>query len=64
MGELTDRAKGKAKEIGGVVTGDRSLEAEGKRDLTKGRLKQSWERFKEDLRRAFQRGSGRQRQPI
>ena len=44
MGELEDRMKGRAKEIGGVVTGDRRLEAEGKTDQARGRFKESWER--------------------
>jgi uncharacterized protein YjbJ (UPF0337 family) len=32
MGELIDKAKGKAKQVGGKLTGDRSMEAEGKAD--------------------------------
>ncbi|NOK32666.1 CsbD family protein [Corallococcus exercitus] len=39
MGEWTDKAKGKVKETVGVATGDRSLEAEGKADTAKGKVK-------------------------
>ena len=39
MGELTDKAKGRAKEIAGVATNDRNLEAEGKWDQAKGAVK-------------------------
>ncbi|GMT97904.1 hypothetical protein KH5H1_20230 [Corallococcus caeni] len=39
MGEWTDKAKGKVKETVGVATGDRSLEAEGKADTAKGKIK-------------------------
>ena len=35
-----DRAKGKIKEIGGVVTNDRDLETEGKLDQVKGHVKE------------------------
>jgi uncharacterized protein YjbJ (UPF0337 family) len=34
-----DRIKGRIKETGGVVTGDRELEAEGKLDQVKGKIK-------------------------
>ena len=61
MGDLTDTTKGKAKEIGGVVSGNRSLEIEGKKDQAKGWMKRAWERFKADVREAFRR---RQRQPV
>jgi len=39
MGEFTDKAKGKAKEVAGVVTNDRGLEVEGKLDQVKGDIK-------------------------
>ncbi|NBD09995.1 MULTISPECIES: CsbD family protein [Corallococcus] len=39
MGEWTDKAKGKVKETVGAATGDRSLEAEGKADTLKGKIK-------------------------
>jgi uncharacterized protein YjbJ (UPF0337 family) len=47
MGELIDKAKGKAKEVTGVVTGDRALEAEGKADRAKGEVKGSFEELKQ-----------------
>ena len=50
MGEWTDKAKGKAKEIGGVVTGDRSLEAEGKLDQAKGKIKGKFEELKQGVK--------------
>jgi uncharacterized protein YjbJ (UPF0337 family) len=59
MGELTDKTKGTAKEVTGVVTGDRGLEAEGKVDRAKGGLKGGWERFKLRIREAFP-----QRRPV
>ena len=34
-----DQAKGKIKEVGGVATGDRKLEGEGKLDNLKGKVK-------------------------
>ena len=60
MGEWTDKTSGKAKEIGGVVTGDRRLEAEGKADYAKGSIKGGWERFKQEIRAAFHRTQVRQ----
>jgi uncharacterized protein YjbJ (UPF0337 family) len=35
-----DRAKGKIKEVGGVVSNDRELEGEGKLDQVKGHVKE------------------------
>lgn len=60
MGELTDKTAGKAKEIGGVVTGDRRLEAEGKAQVARGTFKERWERFKQEIRDAFHRTPARQ----
>jgi uncharacterized protein YjbJ (UPF0337 family) len=60
MGELTDKTAGKAKEIGGVVTGDRRLESEGKAQRARGVLKERWEHFKLRLREAFHRAPARQ----
>jgi uncharacterized protein YjbJ (UPF0337 family) len=62
MGELTDKTAGKAKEIGGVVTGDRRMEAEGKAQHARGTLKERWEHFKEEVRDAFRRHPSRQPQ--
>jgi uncharacterized protein YjbJ (UPF0337 family) len=55
MGELSDKAAGKAKEVSGVVTGDRQLEAEGKRERVKGELKGRWEEAKQAIKNAFHR---------
>ena len=50
MGELNDKIKGKAKEIAGVVTGDREREAEGKADLIKGAVKGKFEEVKQAVK--------------
>jgi uncharacterized protein YjbJ (UPF0337 family) len=50
MGELTDKASGKAKEVMGAATGDRGLEAEGKAQNFRGKLKERFESFKTRLR--------------
>ena len=60
MGELTDKTAGKAKEIGGVVTGDRDLEMRGKAQHARGTFKEHWERFKQEIREAFHRTPARQ----
>ena len=39
MGEVSDKAKGKAKQLEGRVTGDRSRRAEGRVDEFKGNVK-------------------------
>ncbi|WP_434384722.1 CsbD family protein [Melittangium boletus] len=52
MGEWTDKAKGKVKETVGVATGDRELEAEGKADTLKGKVKE----VAEDAKRAIKDG--------
>ncbi|RDG35266.1 CsbD family protein [Streptomyces corynorhini] len=41
-----DKAKGKAKEMTGKVTGDRRKEAEGKTDQAKGKAKDAMDRAK------------------
>jgi len=43
------RAKGKAKEVAGKTTGDRTLEAKGKAEQAKGNLKQAGENVKHAL---------------
>ena len=53
MGELIDKAKGKAKQVGGKLTGDRSLQAEGKADELKGKAKGTFEELKTDAKRAL-----------
>jgi uncharacterized protein YjbJ (UPF0337 family) len=53
MGELIDKAKGKAKEIGGVATNDRGLESEGKMDQAKGDIKGKFEDVKQGVKDAL-----------
>ena len=53
MGELIDKAKGKAKQFEGDLTGDESRRAEGTLDVWKGRIKGVFE----ELKHAFKRGS-------
>ena len=45
------RAKGKAKEVAGKVTGNDKLRAKGKADQTKGNLKQAGEKLKDAVKR-------------
>jgi uncharacterized protein YjbJ (UPF0337 family) len=52
MGEWTDKAKGKVKETVGVATGDRELEAEGKADTLKGKVKEKIEDAKRVIKDA------------
>jgi uncharacterized protein YjbJ (UPF0337 family) len=35
MGEIIDRIKGKAKQVEGIITGDKARQQEGKRDEAK-----------------------------
>ncbi|WP_164019891.1 CsbD family protein [Pyxidicoccus trucidator] len=62
MGEWTDKAKGRIKETAGVATGDRDLEAEGKKDTAKGELKGKVEDVKRAIKDAIDpdkpRGNG------
>jgi uncharacterized protein YjbJ (UPF0337 family) len=51
MGELIDKAKGKAKQVIGSVTGDRGKQAEGMVDEKKGDLKEKFEDIKQDIKR-------------
>lgn len=53
MGELTDKAKGKVKETAGVASGDRELEAEGKKDTAKGEVKGRFEDAKRAVKDAL-----------
>lgn len=52
MGEWIDKAKGKVKETVGVATGDRELEAEGKKDTAKGHIKGAVEDVKRVIKDA------------
>ena len=40
MGEKTDQAKGRVKEVAGALTGDKDLESEGKADRAAGEIKE------------------------
>jgi uncharacterized protein YjbJ (UPF0337 family) len=51
MGEIIDKAKGKAKQVYGSVTGDRSKQAEGVVDEEKGELKEKFEDLKRDIKK-------------
>lgn len=53
MGELIDKAKGKAKQVQGRVTGDKAREAEGVADELKGEAKGKLEELKTDAKRAL-----------
>ncbi|AGC48818.1 CsbD family protein [Myxococcus stipitatus] len=63
MGELLDKAKGKLKEVVGAVTGDRSLEAEGKVDRAKGEAKEKVEDAKRAVRDAVDDARARRDEP-
>lgn len=39
MGEIIDKAKGKAKQIGGILSDDKQLQTEGEIDEAKGKAK-------------------------
>ena len=43
----TDKLKGKVKEASGTAQGDEELRAEGKKDQTKGDVKQAGEKIKD-----------------
>jgi uncharacterized protein YjbJ (UPF0337 family) len=62
MGEWTDKTKGKVKETVGVATGDRELEAEGKRDTFKGHVKEKIEDAKRVIKDAVD-GEPRRNEP-
>ncbi len=51
MGELIDKAKGKAKQVEGAITGDRAKQAEGVVDETKGKLKEKFEDLKHEIKK-------------
>jgi uncharacterized protein YjbJ (UPF0337 family) len=63
MGEWTDKMKGKVKETVGVATGDRELEAEGKKDTTKGNIKEAAEDVKRVIKDATDKDSPRRGEP-
>ena len=51
MGEIIDKAKGKAKQVYGSITGDRAKQVEGMVDEKKGDLKGKFEEVKQDIKR-------------
>jgi uncharacterized protein YjbJ (UPF0337 family) len=53
MAGTTDKMKGKAKEVAGAATGDKSLENEGKLDQAKGSVKKAVENLKEKAKEAM-----------
>jgi uncharacterized protein YjbJ (UPF0337 family) len=55
MGEFIDKAKGKAKQVQGRVTGDHAREAEGRVDELKGEAKGTFEEVKTDAKRALRK---------
>jgi uncharacterized protein YjbJ (UPF0337 family) len=50
---MVDKAKGKVKEVGGVVTNDRDLEAEGKADRLKGNVKEGLGNLRQGIKDAL-----------
>jgi uncharacterized protein YjbJ (UPF0337 family) len=52
MGSWMDKAKGHVKEKAGRLTGDKSLENEGKWDRTKGEVKEGVEDVKQGIKDA------------
>lgn len=55
MGELTDKAKGKANQIKGVVTGDESTKTKGEAQERMGRAKGAFERAKARIKDALEK---------
>ncbi|QSQ22221.1 CsbD family protein [Pyxidicoccus parkwayensis] len=63
MGEWTDKAKGRVKETVGTATGDRELEAEGKADTAKGKIKEKVEDAKRAVKDALDSDKPRREEP-
>jgi uncharacterized protein YjbJ (UPF0337 family) len=55
MGGTSDKAKGRIKEAGGALTGDRGLKREGKLDQAKGAVKDAIDKAAEKANRTFNR---------
>lgn len=55
MGEFKDKATGKVKEVYGVASGNRRVEAEGKAQHGRGQLKGILERIKITLKDALRK---------
>lgn len=52
---FTDMFKGRAKEAGGGMTGDRKMQAEGKADVAKGRMWHFWGDMKDSMNHVLHR---------
>jgi uncharacterized protein YjbJ (UPF0337 family) len=52
MGEIVDKAKGKIKQVTGILTGNDKLKAEGEGDELKGKVKGAVEDVKHAIRGA------------
>jgi uncharacterized protein YjbJ (UPF0337 family) len=63
MGELIDKAKGKTKRVIGAATGDKSLEAEGHKDETKGKVKGVVEDVKHAVKNATKKNRNVEKRP-
>ena len=50
---MVDKAKGKAKEIGGVATDNRDWEAEGKLDQVKGKVKEGLGNLRQGIKKTL-----------
>ncbi len=50
MSGFTDKVKGKLKEIGGVISGHRDLEAKGKAEQVKGNVEEKAENIKDSVK--------------
>lgn len=55
MGEIIDKLKGKAKQVEGSITGDRSRQAEGVIDEKKGDAKGKFEEVKQNIKDTFRK---------
>jgi uncharacterized protein YjbJ (UPF0337 family) len=55
MGELIDKAKGKAKRVQGKATGNRAKEAEGAAQELKGKAEGVFDDLKTDVKRVLRR---------
>jgi uncharacterized protein YjbJ (UPF0337 family) len=53
MGEIIDKIKGKAKQVEGNITGNRTRKVEGVVDETKGRAKGAFEEIKSGVKRVL-----------
>jgi len=52
MGEIIDKVKGKAKQVEGILTGDKARQQEGKADEMKGKLEGVVNRVEDAVERA------------